>query len=81
MATGAPALAVAPDGSWLATVGQDRTVRIWDPATWHVLTLMRVDNNVHVCAWLGHDALVIGGLAGLYLFDFLIETGPAATGQ
>jgi len=27
------AIAVAPDGSWLATGGEDRAVRIWDMAT------------------------------------------------
>jgi WD40 repeat protein len=27
------AVAVAPDGSWLTTAGDDGTVRIWDPAT------------------------------------------------
>jgi WD40 repeat protein len=26
-------LAVAPDGSWLASASHDTTVRIWDPAT------------------------------------------------
>jgi WD40 repeat protein len=28
------AVAVAPDGSWLATASSDRTARIWDAATW-----------------------------------------------
>ena len=26
-------VAIAPDGSWLSTAGDDRSVRIWDPAT------------------------------------------------
>ena len=32
---------------------------------------MRVDSDVNVVAWLGSNALVVGGAAGLYLFGFL----------
>jgi hypothetical protein len=28
------AIAIAPDGTWLATAGYDETVRVWDAATW-----------------------------------------------
>jgi WD40 repeat protein len=74
------AVAVAPDGSWLATAGSDRTVRIWDVATGQARALMRLDNRVYACAWLGTNGLAIGGLAGLYLFDFLADTAPATAG-
>ncbi|MGH3711025.1 MAG: WD40 repeat domain-containing protein, partial [Pseudonocardiaceae bacterium] len=36
------ALVVAPDGSWLASAGDDRQVRIWDPTTAAPLTSLRV---------------------------------------
>ena len=62
------AMAVAPDGSWLATVDNERTVRIWDMTTLGGQAMMRVDNDITTCAWLRPDALVLGGPGGLYLF-------------
>ena len=75
------AVAVAPDGSWLASVSRDGTVRVWDAASGHAQALMRVDNNIIACAWLGSYALAVGGSAGLYLFGFLAGTTPATTRQ
>jgi WD40 repeat protein len=46
------AVAVTPDGSWLASGGGDGTVRIWDTATWQARALMRVDSEIWACGWL-----------------------------
>ena len=72
------AVAVAPDGSWLATAGADGTVRVWDPATGRVKALMRVDGSIAACAWLGSNAVAVGGSVGLYLFRFLTGTSADA---
>jgi hypothetical protein len=71
------AVAVAPDGSWLASGSDDGTVRIWDVATWQVQALMRLESSVKATAWLGSNALVVGGSAGLYLFGFYTGTHSA----
>ncbi len=73
-------VAVAPASRWLATGSDDGTVRIWDTATWQAQALMRVDNRVNACAWLGANALAVGGPAGLYLFDLLTGANPATAG-
>jgi len=44
------AVAVAPDGSWLASGSWDGEVRIWDVTTGRAQALMRVDNNIRACA-------------------------------
>lgn len=68
------AVAIAPDGTWLATGGLDGTARIWEAATGQERALMRVENVILACAWLGTRGLAAGGRAGLYLFDFLAGT-------
>ncbi len=70
----AVAVAVAPDGSWLASGSRDGTVRIWDAATGQARARMRVDNGINACAWVGTSGLAARGPAGLYLFDFLAGT-------
>jgi WD40 repeat protein len=40
------ALAVASDGSWLASTGNDGQVRIWDPTTGVALTSLRVADRL-----------------------------------
>ena len=65
------AAAITSNGAWLATVGADRSVRIWDPATGSCAAVMRVDGDIHACAWSpsGHLLAAIGS-AGLYFFAF-----------
>ena len=72
------AMAAAPDGAWLAVVQYGGTLQVWEVSTGQPQALMRVDNRIYACAWLGVHGVAVGGEAGLYLFDFL-PNGPAAT--
>lgn len=33
--------------------------------------MMRVEDDLHACAWTGPSGLAAGGAAGVYVFDFL----------
>ena len=64
-------VAVTADGTWLATGGDDATIRIWDTATAAVCSMMRMENIIFTSAWLETERLIVGGPAGIYLFDFI----------
>ncbi len=66
------AVAIAPDGTWLATA-DGGSVRIWDPATAGIRAAMRVDRPLADCAWSpSGQSLVVAGDAGLYHFTFYV---------
>jgi WD40 repeat protein len=65
------AVAIAPDGAWLASAGEDGSVRIWDPVSGGIGALMRVDRPLRACAWGPFSqSLAVAGVAGLYHFTF-----------
>ena len=65
------AVAIAPDGTWLATGSQDRTVRIWDAAVGRITAVLRVDSPLRDCAWSPSGRLLaVAGDSGFYLFAF-----------
>jgi WD40 repeat protein len=72
------AVAVAPDGRWLATGSIDGIVHIWDTTGWQLRTMMRVDGEISSCAWLG-GALAVTSILGLFMFGFSTATAIPVT--
>jgi WD40 repeat protein len=68
---GVNAVAIAPDSNWLATSSSDGVVRIWEVGTGRTRAMMRMDSALLTCAWIDSHGIVVGGDAGVYLFDFL----------
>lgn len=66
------AVAVSPDGQHIASVGNDRTLRIWDSMSHECLTLMRTDAVPLTCAWKGAgDQLVVCTRRGVHGYRLL----------
>ncbi|MEY9969508.1 WD40 repeat protein, partial [Streptacidiphilus sp. MAP12-16] len=72
-------VAISPDGTWLATTSDDRTVRIWNRAAEGVHTLMRTEGRLDACAWTPDGfGLAVSGEKGVYFYEFRPGT-PGAT--
>lgn len=55
----------SPEGEYLATSGEDKTLRIWDTATGRNLHTIRVDSPIHSLAWSPDGGrLALGDRAG-----------------
>ncbi|WP_371484621.1 WD40 repeat domain-containing protein [Kitasatospora sp. NBC_00315] len=65
------AVAISPDGQWLATAGNDGTARIWDRTDSRTIALLRLDGPLHACAWTPDGrGITVGGAHGLGLYAF-----------
>jgi WD domain, G-beta repeat len=62
---------IAPDGSWLATTGDDHTARIWDPATGTRVTSSRVAGPLDYLEWNG-ETLIAAGAFGPFIFRLVV---------
>jgi WD40 repeat protein len=76
------ALAVGPDGKWLASASDDATIRVWDAVAGRQTAALDVDGPLYSCAW--HPTrrvLAVGGARGLYVLEYLEATARLATGR
>jgi WD40 repeat protein len=65
------AVAIAPDGTWLATASADGTIRIWDPATGARVASSRVAGPLAHLEW-SRETLAAAGAFGPYIPRFVV---------
>jgi len=68
--------AVDPQGRWIVSASDDKTLRVWEAATGRCLAVLRVDGELYDCAWLPDGQRIVAvGLRGVYVFEFVAEPG------
>ncbi|MFI6209169.1 WD40 repeat domain-containing protein, partial [Streptomyces sp. NPDC051041] len=64
-------VAIAPDGTWLATASYDKTVRIWAVLEQRTVAIARAEATLTSCSWGPAGELAVGSDRGLFLFVLL----------
>jgi hypothetical protein len=72
------AVAVSPDGAWLAAASGSGAIRVWETATWRPYAMTRVEDRVEDCFWLGTSRLAVEAGDGVTVLDFNAAPEPAA---
>ena len=64
------AVAASPDGRWIASAGEDATVRVWNSANGQVAAAQRTKGPLRSYSWRPDSkGLAVGGDRGLYLYE------------
>ncbi|MEU1406746.1 hypothetical protein ABZ471_31090 [Streptomyces sp. NPDC005728] len=64
------AVAISPDGTWLAGVSQNGEICVGNVRSRRIATLVRTDDSLTTCKWASHDrTFVAAGTRGLHLFE------------